>query len=108
MTTLLERLRGFDWYYGYSDDHRVWKRGKKNMASLCADLKALNCPHDISDLRRVAHEQVDDLYQCYEDGGYYKPALKTKWSCVASTKPDDMVTRLKYNEILDWIEAQNV
>ncbi len=108
MTTLLVRLKQFDWYYGYSDDHRVWKRGQKNMAKLREDLEKLNCPYDITDLRLVAHEQVDDLYQLFEDGGYYKPELKAKWSCIASTSPSEMVSRSKYNEILEWIEAQNV
>lgn len=28
LTTLETLLKQHDWYYHYSDDHRVWKRGK--------------------------------------------------------------------------------
>ena len=106
MATLLERLKGFDWYYGYSDDHRVWKRGRENMARLTEDLKSLGCPYDTGDLRRVAYEQVDDLYEKFEDGGHYKPELKAKWSSIAPTSPDDMITRETYNEIIAWLEGK--
>ena len=27
-------LKGFDWYYEYSDDHRVWKKGSEGMRLL--------------------------------------------------------------------------
>ena len=106
MSTLYERLKNFDWYYGYSDDHRVWKRGRANFDRLNLDLESLDCPFDIGDLRRAAYEQVDDLYKEHEDGRYYKPEVKVKWTNVASTPLDDMITRDKYNEILEWLEGK--
>ena len=106
MTTLHERLKNFDWYYGYSDDHRVWKRGRMRMDQLNRDLKELKCPFDTADLRRAAYDQVDDLYEQFEDGGYYKPEDKAKWNNIASTQPTDMLTREKYNEIIAWLEGK--
>ena len=106
MTTLHQRLKNFDWYYAYSDDHRVWKRGRERFMQLNRDLKEMNCPFETSELRRAAYEQVDDLYEQFEDGGYYKPEDKAKWSSIASTSPEDMITRDKYNTILEWLEGK--
>ena len=104
MATMIERLRNFDWYYMMSDDSRVWRRGKDRMATLSNDLKDLNCPYGMGELRRVAHEQVEDLYEKFENGNYYKPELKAKWSSIAPTDPKDMISREKYEEIISWLE----
>lgn len=33
-------LAGFDWFYDYSDDHRVWERGSAAHSKILAEAKA--------------------------------------------------------------------
>lgn len=36
-----EACRRHDWYYQYSDDHRVWQKGSKQSANISAMFKEL-------------------------------------------------------------------
>lgn len=46
MMTLLDQfekaLAGHDWYFQYSDDHRVWYRGKNDMENIISMNKQLD------------------------------------------------------------------
>lgn len=52
-------LKGHDWYYEYSDDHRVWTRGRDNSRKLQA----------------IAQEQpvLSRMYRDYADWIYMSP-----------------------------------
>jgi hypothetical protein len=115
MSTLYERLRNFDWYYGYSDDNRVWRKGRLRLQELSRDLEGMECPYSLTELRQVVHEQVEDLYEWFDTdedlprtrpGGFYKPELRLKYASIAPTSEDDMIARKRYSEIADWITAQ--
>ena len=73
------------------------------MNKLTEDLARLNCPFDISDLRRAAHEQIDDLYKKYDDGLYYRPEVKEKWKNIAGTQEKELISREKYDQIVRWL-----
>ena len=36
LTEFYDVLNSFDWYYDFSDDHRVWKRGESGKAKILA------------------------------------------------------------------------
>lgn len=49
-----ELLSGFDWYYEYSDDHRVWTNGCRQRDKIRdVELKALRCGVDIEDIKTI-------------------------------------------------------
>ena len=37
MDKLIELLRNHDWYFEYSDDHKVWQRGVTQRAAINAE-----------------------------------------------------------------------
>jgi hypothetical protein len=42
INALASRLACLDWFYDYSDDHSVWKKGLENYRALIADVKKLS------------------------------------------------------------------
>jgi hypothetical protein len=44
MENLIEMLRNHDWYFEYSDDHKVWKRGVAQRAAINAEAERLGQP----------------------------------------------------------------
>ena len=41
MQNLIEMLRNHDWYFEYSDDHKVWQRGVIERAAINAEAERL-------------------------------------------------------------------
>jgi hypothetical protein len=41
-----QALKSHDWYYDYSDDHRVWRRGTEQHDALLKMRKELKQEHD--------------------------------------------------------------
>ena len=41
MKNLIEMLRNHDWYFEYSDDHKVWQRGVIERAAINAEAERL-------------------------------------------------------------------
>ena len=102
--SLMEQLRNHDWYYSYSDDHRVWKRGQANAKRLQALLADFRCPYSMNDLRKAVQEMVfEDFVE--EDGYWYRQPRKYK--NVAGTRREDLMYRADQVQILAWIEAQD-
>ena len=58
------KLKTHDWYYAYSDDHRVWRRGNEASGRLRVAREELNCPFDMGILKQWAHnmERVNLLH----------------------------------------------
>ena len=44
MDKLIELLRNHDWYFEYSDDHKVWQRGVTQRAAINAEAERLGRP----------------------------------------------------------------
>lgn len=46
MAGIEQRFKTTDWYYEYSDDHRVWSRGSENVKQFVNDLEKHNTPSE--------------------------------------------------------------
>ena len=44
MENLIKLLRNHDWYFEYSDDHKVWQRGVMQRAAINAEAERLGRP----------------------------------------------------------------
>ena len=44
MDKLIKLLRKHDWYFEYSDDHKVWQRGVMQRAAINAEAERLGRP----------------------------------------------------------------
>tara|TARA_R110001583_G_scaffold31091_1_gene106797 strand:+ start:3141 stop:3461 length:321 start_codon:yes stop_codon:yes gene_type:complete len=101
--TLLERLKSFDWFYGYSDDHRVWKRGTAGMARLVSELKSLDCPYEMGDIRMAVTGMVREDFAPDELGWWYRqPQI---YKNVAGVREDKLIDRSRAEEITGWIDS---
>ena len=97
-----DALRRHDWYYAYSDDHSVWRRGRDQAAALNASHSALECPFDMATLRKWAHDMVVDHFAEEEPGNWYRqPRL---YKCVAPTQRAELITNEEHNNISRWME----
>ena len=101
--TLRERLQNFDWFYGYSDDHRVWKRGKAGKASLVSELKSLDCPYEMGDIRMAVTGMVLEDFEPDELGWWYRQPKKYK--NVAGVREADLIGRSRAEEIVEWLDS---
>lgn len=105
MSTLLEMLRNHDWYYHYSDDHRVWKRGQERHRNLMLTVESLECPHNLAELRRAVQEFVLEDFIEDEPGKWYRKSREYK--NVAPTSRKELMHRADQVQIMAWIEAQD-
>ena len=94
------KLKTHDWYYGYSDDHSVWKRGQAASARLRQAHESLSCPYDMNTLMNWAHKMILEEFAEEEPGAWYRQPRKYK--CVAPTKREVLMTRKKHDEITQW------
>jgi hypothetical protein len=53
---LMARLRSMDWHYDFSDDHRVWTRGRSAYAALQNDANQLST----EDLQTIKNDASDN------------------------------------------------
>ena len=105
MKTLLETLRNHDWYYMYSDDHRVWDRGRVRHLELRKRVERLNCPWTLDELRRAVQEMIFEDFAEEEPGKWYRQPRKYK--NIAPTQRDELMHRADQVQILAWIENQD-
>ena len=57
MDKLIKLLRKHDWYFEYSDDHKVWQRGVTQRAAINAEAERLGRP-----------ELVEQAFEEYKAG----------------------------------------
>ncbi len=57
MENLIKLLRNHDWYFEYSDDHKVWQRGVMQRAAINAEAERLGRP-----------ELVEQAFEEYKAG----------------------------------------
>lgn len=96
-----KRLRSHDWYYGYSDDHRVWTRGRDASRALRVTHEELDCPFNMGLLEKWAHNMVVEQFAEEEPGEWYRQPHKYK--CVAPVKHEDLITQAQHDEITQWM-----
>jgi hypothetical protein len=104
MKTLYDQLKGHDWYYGYSDDHRVWKRGQRRQDHLRKLLESLNCPYPMNELRMAVQNMVVGEFAEEEpDRWYRQPRL---YKNVAPVRRSELLLEADQVQMLAWIESQ--
>ena len=102
--TLFQRLANHDWHFEYSDDHRVWKRGREKQQELKRDLKGMNCPFNLAEIRMAATGMIlEDFAQDGDTGYYYRSPRKYK--NVAGVLKTSLIERARANEIKRWFDA---
>jgi len=96
-----QKLRQHDWYYGYSDDHRVWTRGRNQMKLLRESHDFLSCPFEMSLLEKWAHNMILENFVEENPGEWFRKGRKYK--CVAPTKREGLITQAQHDEITQWM-----
>tara|TARA_B100000131_G_scaffold168442_1_gene162777 strand:+ start:4619 stop:4936 length:318 start_codon:yes stop_codon:yes gene_type:complete len=104
MATLLEELKGHDWYYYYSDDGRVYRRGQQRSKELTEKIKSLNCPYEMGQLRKAVYDMVLEEFAEESPGRWYRQPHTS--SCVAPSRREDLIPLSLKNDIITWIEEQ--
>tara|TARA_A100000164_G_scaffold301265_1_gene276390 strand:+ start:58 stop:393 length:336 start_codon:yes stop_codon:yes gene_type:complete len=104
--TLMQRLKRHDWYYAYSDDHRVWKSGLNEERRLNGLVAELNCPYTLAQLRMAVQNMVLEEFSEEAPGEWYRQPRKYK--NVAPTGRPDLMHRADQVQVLAWIEIQEV
>tara|TARA_B100000131_G_scaffold263311_1_gene260088 strand:+ start:948 stop:1298 length:351 start_codon:yes stop_codon:yes gene_type:complete len=95
------KLKTHDWYYAYSDDHSVWRRGRDASARLRRTHEELECPFDMGILNKWAHNMILEQFAEEAPGEWYRQPRKYK--CVAPAKREDLITQAQHDEITNWM-----
>ena len=96
-----KKVRSHDWYYGYSDDYGVWSRGNAAHKRLAAARTNLDCPFTMGELRNWAHNMILEQFEEMEPGKWWR--VPRKYSCIAPTKREDLITQAQHDEITQWM-----
>lgn len=95
------KLKNHDWYYAYSDDHSVWKRGQAASARLRAACEELDCPFDMGLLQKWAFKMIVEEFAEEAPGKWYRqPRI---YKSIAPTKFEDLITQAQHDEITQWM-----
>ena len=94
-------LRSHDWYYGYSDDGNVWRRGYNQSMNLAVQHADLKCPWPMRQLRLWSYRAILEDFVEVAPGEFYRDPTRTKF--IAATRRDDLLTRAEYDEITEWM-----
>ena len=104
MKSLYLQLKGHDWFFGYADDHRAWKRGRQRQQQLEALVEKLGCPYPLNDLRMAVQEMVVEDFAEETPGNWYRQPKVYK--NVAPVKRSQLLHRADQVQILAWVESQ--
>ena len=104
MKSLYLQLKGHDWYYGYSDDHRMWKKGQLVQNHLRELVKTLGCPYPLNELRMAVQGMVVEDFEELTPGNWYPKGNTYKH--IAPTKRSGLLHRADQVQVLAWIESQ--
>ena len=94
-----------DWYYAFSDDNRVFWKGRDSYYALMDIAKALDCPWPLRVMGNYINGKVVSKYfqpNPNEDLWYHESVTDTKWA--ASLQRIDLLSQEDYNKINSWFE----
>ena len=97
------KLKQHDWYYGYSDDHRYWTRGRDQAAVLRVAHKELDCPWDMGTLQKWAFKMIVEEFAEEVPGSNEWFRQPRKYKCVAPVKHEELITQAQHDEITNWM-----
>jgi hypothetical protein len=98
-----KRLKNHDWYYSYSDDHRVWRAGADSIVNLRRMHASLVCPFSMDILCKWAHSMIVEDFAEAPAGEWYRQPQKYK--NMAAAKREDLITRIEHDDITQWLLA---
>ena len=101
MTTLYNALERFDWYYAYSDDHRVWSAGQAKSKQLRSKLEEVKCPYDMHEIRMTVHVMILEHFDQDDSGQWYRQPRRQG---IAGCSRADLITEDRATEIRRWFE----
>ena len=105
METLMKRLKYHDWFFAYSDDHNVWKRGLQAEKNLQKEIKDRGCPYTLGQLRMAVQAMIVEDFKEEEPGCWYRQPRKHKH--VAPAQRKDLMHHADQVQVLAWIESQD-
>jgi len=95
------KLKGHDWYYAYSDDHRSYSSGRIAERTLLNLHKQLECPYSLVTLRIWAHKMILENFVEEQPGEWYPNPRK--YQSTAPTKREGLITQAYHDEITQWM-----
>lgn len=101
-----EMLNSHDWYYAFSDDHRVYNRGRDSYCKMMDTAKALDCPWPLRIMGNYVNGKVISKYfqpDPSKDFWYHESVTDTKWAM--SLQKIDLLSQEDYNKINSWIKG---
>ena len=103
--TLLNKLRNHDWYYMYSDDYQVVRKGRNNEMLVKDKVRSLNCPYTMTQLRQAVHKMVLEDFVEEEPGKWFRHPKK--FTNIAPTRREELMSKKEHDQIMDWIKNQD-
>ena len=100
-TVFAKRIKSHDWFYGYSDDHSVWRRGHAESNALRKMHGELDCPFTMAELRGWAHNMILEQFAEEEPGCWYRQPRKYK--SIAPTPREELMPQALHDEITHWM-----
>ena len=98
------KIRGHDWFYGYSDDHRYWTAGRKQAQVLRAMHSELDCPFSLGSLQKWAHKMILEHFAEENPGEWYRQPRHPHYRIAPSTR-EDLITQKEFDEITNWMSV---
>ena len=101
-----DMLANHDWYYAFSDDHRVYNRGRESYYALMDAARALKCPWTLFKMQKyISGLVVTNYYQpdTSKNEWYHNSTTNTRWS-IGITE-DMLLSEEEYNKINSWIKG---
>lgn len=99
----MKALANHDWYYMFSDDPGVYRRGAASYENLRSAAALLNCPWPLNTIRKLVLNYVTSRFnQSTEDPDvYYR--IGDKYAVKYSR--GDLISVEEEKEMLQWFEA---
>lgn len=89
-------LQNHDWYYDYSEDPGVWRRGSAELKKLQAQSEALKCPFGLNELRMFVYDMIVENFEEREPRRYYRKGGRSQVSVslyeLTQPSKDDVLT----------------
>ena len=95
------RLKGHDWFYAYSDDHRYYTAGRRSETQLREIHKGFECPYSLATLRLWAHNMILENFIEESPGEWYPNPRRYK--SIAPSKREELITQAYHDEITQWM-----
>lgn len=99
----MKALANHDWYYMFSDDPGVYRRGAASYNQLRSAAKLLDCPWTLNTIRKLVLNMIVSRFtQCSEDQNVY---YRTGAQYPIKYERDDLISVEEEEEMLRWFKA---